>query len=163
MALERWKCQNNDDDFDAFLINSKILSLSFFIGIRAHLADLDMNATDYDGRMSTKQTILNSIMMMMIQSTFAFSAFKILILEHPQEGQLYTWLPVRDTLPASGDSTMFSLLYHNQPVSRFLLEVCEVEAEPRDRWGHTPLWDAQMFSRCFKTTNSNFSLVVWQF
>ena len=32
-------------------------------------------------------------------------------------------------------------------VSRFLLEVCEVEAEPRDRWGHTPLWDAQMFSR----------------
>ena len=78
MALERWKCQNNDDDFDAFLINSKILSLSFFIGIRAHLADLDMNATDYDGRMSTKQTILNSIMMMMIQLTFAFCVFKIL-------------------------------------------------------------------------------------
>ena len=34
--------------------------------------------------------------------------------------------------------------------SRFLLEVCEVEAEPRDRWGHTPLWDAQMFSRWTK-------------
>jgi len=30
---------------------------------------------------------------------------------------------------------------------RFLLEVCQVEAEPKDRWGHTPLWDAQMFSR----------------
>ena len=35
--------------------------------------------------------------------------------------------------------------------SRFLLEVCEVEAEPRDRWGHTPLWDAQMFSRWAKS------------
>ena len=50
----------------------------------------------------------------------------------------------------------------NEPVSRFLLEVCEVEAEPRDRWGHTPLWDAQMFSRCRFTTNSNVSLVVGQ-
>ena len=35
-----------------------------------------------------------------------------------------------------------------QACVRFLLEVCQVEAEPRDRWGHTPLWDAQMFSRC---------------
>ena len=45
----------------------------------------------------------------------------------------------------------------NISVSRFLLEVCEVEAEPRDRWGHTPLWDAQMFSRlwmkCFFIVN----------
>ena len=44
----------------------------------------------------------------------------------------------------------------NISVSRFLLEVCEVESEPRDRWGHTPLWDAQMFSRlwmkCFLST-----------
>ena len=51
----------------------------------------------------------------------------------------------------------------NEPVSRFLLEVCEVEAEPRDRWGHTPLWDAQMFSRCrFTTNNLKVSLVVGQ-
>ena len=62
-------------------------------------------------------------------------------------------------MPASGGSTMY---HQNEPVSRFLLEVCEVEAEPRDRWGHTPLWDAQMFSRCRFTTNSNVSLVVGQ-
>ena len=30
---------------------------------------------------------------------------------------------------------------------RYLLEVCHVEAGPEDRWGHTPLWDAQMFSK----------------
>ena len=50
------------------LINSKILQPSFFIEIRAHLADLDMNATDYDGRVSTIETILNSIMMMLLLS-----------------------------------------------------------------------------------------------
>ena len=61
MALERWKHQDHDHDFSAFLllINCKILQPSFFIDTRAHLADLDMNATDYDGR--TKETIWNSI------------------------------------------------------------------------------------------------------
>ena len=114
-----------------------------------------MNATDYDGRVSTIETILNSIMMMLLLSLSVQSRSWT-----PQEGQLCTWLPVRDTLPASGGSTMYQ---QNEPVSRFLLEVCEVEAEPRDRWGHTPLWDAQMFSRCrFTTNNLNVSLVVGQ-
>ena len=50
------------------------------------------------------------------------------------------------------------LCHEKEPSLRFLLEVCEVEAEPRDRWGHTPLWDAQMFSRYAKTSHLDFVL-----
>ena len=50
--------------FNLYEINSKSLWPSFFIDIRAHLADLDMSATDYDGRTSTKETVWSSIIIM---------------------------------------------------------------------------------------------------